>query len=137
MAVAAIVVLVLLVLLIWFAMRPASMQPGSGTQTAATGQPGTGTQQGAAGTTGAAGQPGTAGSTGAAGATVAGTTTAGAAPAGAGDKIHEVESGQSLWRISRFYYELGSQWKRIFNANEDQIKQPDLIYPKQKFKIPQ
>jgi nucleoid-associated protein YgaU len=131
MAAAAVVAVLLLALLIWFTLRPASAPPTGG-QTAATGGSVGGTQPGTQ--TGAPGQVGAAGTAGQAATTA---TPGGAKPEVAIRTTHEVKAGQSLWRISRIYYELGSQWRKIFNANQDRIKNPDLIYPKQKFKIPQ
>ena len=51
--------------------------------------------------------------------------------------IHTVRSGQSLWRISRRHYRRGVLWPEIFKVNQDQIDDPDLIFPKQEFKIPE
>ena len=41
-----------------------------------------------------------------------------------------------LWRISGKVYNDASLWPIIYLANRDQIKNPDLIFPGQKFKIP-
>jgi len=41
-----------------------------------------------------------------------------------------------LWRISLKVYNDASFWPAIYIANKDQIKDPDLIFPGQKFKIP-
>ncbi len=41
-----------------------------------------------------------------------------------------------LWRIAVRYYKNGYLWKKIFEANRDKIKNPDLIYPDQELKIP-
>lgn len=41
-----------------------------------------------------------------------------------------------LWRISQKVYNDASLWPLIYVANRDQIKNPDLIFPGQKFKIP-
>ncbi len=51
--------------------------------------------------------------------------------------IHTVRSGQSLWRISRRHYRRGVLWPEIFKVNQDQIDDPDLIFPKQQFRIPE
>lgn len=71
--------------------------------------------------------------------TVAGQATTGAnnttvAPAGI---THTVSKGESLWRISRRYYDRGALWPTIHEANRDQIKNPNLIYPRQEFTIPE
>lgn len=41
-----------------------------------------------------------------------------------------------LWRISQKVYKDASLWPLIYVANREQIKNPDLIFPGQKFKIP-
>jgi len=41
-----------------------------------------------------------------------------------------------LWRISQKVYDDAPLWPLIFVANRDQIKNPDLIFPGQKFRIP-
>ncbi len=41
-----------------------------------------------------------------------------------------------LWRISLAVYNDASLWPAIYIANKEQIKDPDLIFPGQKFKIP-
>ncbi len=47
-----------------------------------------------------------------------------------------VQPGNSLWRIARRRYGLGPQYVHIFEANRDQIMDPDLIYPGQIFELP-
>ncbi len=47
-----------------------------------------------------------------------------------------VQPGNSLWRISRRIYGSGIQYTDIFEANQDQIRDPDLIYPGQIFVVP-
>lgn len=47
-----------------------------------------------------------------------------------------VESGNSLWRIARRTYGEGMRYTLIVQANRDQIKDPDLIYPGQVFDLP-
>jgi len=41
-----------------------------------------------------------------------------------------------LWRIAETVYKDASLWPAIYLANRDQIKDPDLIFPGQKFIIP-
>jgi len=41
-----------------------------------------------------------------------------------------------LWRIAELVYKDASFWPAIYLANRDQIKDPDLIFPGQKFIIP-
>lgn len=48
-----------------------------------------------------------------------------------------VVKGDSLWKIAKKFYGDGSKWTKIYNANKDKIKNPNLIYPKQKLVIPQ
>lgn len=47
-----------------------------------------------------------------------------------------VVKGNSLWRIARNVYGKGTVYTVIFEANKEQIKDPDLIYPGQMFKLP-
>lgn len=48
-----------------------------------------------------------------------------------------VQPGNSLWRIARRLYGEGIQYTVIFQANADQIRDPDLIYPGQIFTVPE
>jgi hypothetical protein len=47
-----------------------------------------------------------------------------------------VQPGQNLWRIARHAYGRGVQYVVIYQANHDQIRDPNLIYPGQAFAIP-
>lgn len=47
-----------------------------------------------------------------------------------------VQPGNSLWRISREHYGAGVRYVQIYRANEDQIRDPDWIYPGQVFVLP-
>lgn len=47
-----------------------------------------------------------------------------------------VVKGDCLWKIAKRFYGAGSQYMRIYNANSDQIKNPNLIYPEQVLTIP-
>lgn len=49
---------------------------------------------------------------------------------------YTVKSGDSLSAIAKREYGDAGQWRRIFEANRDQIKDPDLIHPGQELKIP-
>lgn len=51
-------------------------------------------------------------------------------------KTYVVVSGDSLSRIAKREYGDASKWPRIYEANKDVIKDPDLIYPGQELKIP-
>jgi len=50
----------------------------------------------------------------------------------------EVIPGDCLWKIAGFtwIYNNPRLWTNIYEANKDQIKDPNLIYPKQVLKIP-
>jgi uncharacterized protein YidB (DUF937 family) len=58
------------------------------------------------------------------------------APVRPPEQIHTVAPGDSLSKIARRYYGDANQWRKIFEANRDQISNPDLIHPGQKLKIP-
>ncbi|MEI4486878.1 LysM peptidoglycan-binding domain-containing protein [Frigidibacter sp. MR17.14] len=47
-----------------------------------------------------------------------------------------VQPGYSLWKIAQRNYGDGVEYVRLFEANRDQIRNPDLIYPGQVFTIP-
>ncbi|MGH6953410.1 MAG: Ig-like domain-containing protein [Alphaproteobacteria bacterium] len=47
-----------------------------------------------------------------------------------------VQPGNSLWRIARRSYGHGVMYAVIYEANQDQIRDPDLIYPGQIFTVP-
>jgi nucleoid-associated protein YgaU len=53
-----------------------------------------------------------------------------------GDKLVIVQPGNSLWRIARRSYGEGQRYSVIYEANRDQIRDPDLIYPGQVFAVP-
>lgn len=48
-----------------------------------------------------------------------------------------VQPGNSLWRIARRAYGEGLRYTVIYEANREQIRDPDLIYPGQVFVMPQ
>ena len=50
--------------------------------------------------------------------------------------IVTVQPGFSLWRIARENYGEGLLYVKVFEANRDQIRDPDLIYPGQIFTVP-
>lgn len=52
------------------------------------------------------------------------------------EQTYTVVSGDSLSKISKHFYGDANQWRRIFEANTDIIKDPDDIYPGQTLKIP-
>ncbi|TSD87965.1 LysM peptidoglycan-binding domain-containing protein [Mycobacterium sp. KBS0706] len=47
-----------------------------------------------------------------------------------------VQPGNSLWRIARRVYGEGPRYTVIYQANQQQIRDPDLIYPGQIFAVP-
>ncbi|SEO30283.1 LysM domain-containing protein [Salinihabitans flavidus] len=47
-----------------------------------------------------------------------------------------VQPGDTLWAISRDRYGRGILYVRVFEANQDRIRDPDLIYPGQVFDLP-
>ena len=49
---------------------------------------------------------------------------------------YTVKSGDTLWAIAKTYYGNGAQYPKIYNANTNIIKNPNLIYPGQKLVIP-
>jgi len=54
----------------------------------------------------------------------------------AGEELVIVQPGNSLWRIARRTYGHGLQYSVIYQANREQIRDPDLIYPGQVFELP-
>jgi len=52
------------------------------------------------------------------------------------DQTYTVVAGDSLSKIAKRYYGDANQWRRIHEANRDQITNPDLIHPGQRLKIP-
>ena len=49
---------------------------------------------------------------------------------------YTVVKGDCLWRIAQSHLGSGIRWGEIYEANRDQIHDPDLIYPDQVFEIP-
>jgi nucleoid-associated protein YgaU len=54
----------------------------------------------------------------------------------AGDEVVVVQPGNNLWLIATRTYGSGLRYTMIYQANKSQIKNPDLIYPGQVFKLP-
>lgn len=65
-------------------------------------------------------------------------TAAAAAPQPAPKRVQAitVQPGNTLWAIARERYGSGMLYVRLFDANKDAIRDPDLIYPGQVFTIP-
>jgi len=52
-------------------------------------------------------------------------------------KIYEVVAGDTLSKIAKQFYGDASKYMKIFDANKDQLKDPDKIQIGQKLKIPE
>lgn len=50
---------------------------------------------------------------------------------------YTVEKGDSLSKIAKRVYGKASYWQQIFEANKDNIKDPDMIYPGQVLRLPE
>lgn len=53
-----------------------------------------------------------------------------------GIETTRIVRGDNLWTISRRIYGEGERYTLIYDANQDQIRDPDLIYPGQVFVLP-
>ena len=53
-----------------------------------------------------------------------------------GGRTYVVVKGDSLSAIAEREYGDAKQWRRIYDANKDTIKNPDLIYPGQTLRLP-
>ena len=51
-------------------------------------------------------------------------------------RFHEVKAGDTLSKIAREYYGDPMKYNVIFEANRPMLKDPNLIYPGQKLRIP-
>lgn len=51
-------------------------------------------------------------------------------------RTYTVQKGDSLWAIAARYYGRGSEYVRIYEANGDQIGDPNRIYPGQVLTLP-
>ena len=60
----------------------------------------------------------------------------GSAGTATAEGTYTVVSGDSLSKIAKREYGDMNQWRRIYEANKDQIKDPDLIHPGQTLRIP-
>ena len=56
--------------------------------------------------------------------------------AAATPRTYTVAAGDNLSKIAKKFYGDANQWKKIFEANRDTLKNPDLIHPGQVLKIP-
>lgn len=55
---------------------------------------------------------------------------------GGAAQTYTVERGDTLSQIAKQFYGKASEWDAIFQANRDQLDDPDLIQPGQVLKIP-
>ena len=55
---------------------------------------------------------------------------------GAGSQTYTVQKGDTLSHIAQHHYGKASKWHAIFEANRDQLDNPDLIQPGQVLKLP-
>jgi nucleoid-associated protein YgaU len=55
---------------------------------------------------------------------------------GGAEQTYTVQKGDTLSHISQQFYGKASRWNAIFEANRDQLDDPDLIKPGQVLKIP-
>jgi nucleoid-associated protein YgaU len=51
-------------------------------------------------------------------------------------QTYTVAAGDSLSKIAKHFYGNANDWHHIFDANRDQLSNPDLIQPGQVLKIP-
>ncbi|MBA2422047.1 MAG: LysM peptidoglycan-binding domain-containing protein [Chitinophagales bacterium] len=49
---------------------------------------------------------------------------------------YTIERGDTLSNIAKKFYGNAGDWKKIYEANKNTIKNPDLIYPGEKIIIP-
>jgi len=52
-------------------------------------------------------------------------------------KVYVVKEGDNLSKIAEENFNNSLKWPKIYTANKSEIKNPDVIYPAQKLKIPQ
>ena len=55
---------------------------------------------------------------------------------GAGEQNYTVQKGDTLSAIAQHHYGKASRWHAIFDANRDQLDNPDLIKPGQVLRLP-
>ena len=53
-----------------------------------------------------------------------------------GERSYTVEAGDTLSHIAKAQYGKAGKWRAIFEANRDQIDDPDRIFPGQVLRIP-
>lgn len=55
---------------------------------------------------------------------------------GPGERSYTVASGDTLSHIAKAHYGNAGKWRAIYEANRDQIDDPDRIFPGQVLRIP-
>ena len=55
---------------------------------------------------------------------------------GLGEHTYTVAKGDTLSHIAKHFYGKASRWPAIFEANRDQLDDPDRIHPGQVLRIP-
>jgi nucleoid-associated protein YgaU len=58
-------------------------------------------------------------------------------PAAPPPERYTVVAGDSLSKIAKRFYGDAQQWRQIYDANRQQVKDPDLIQPGWKLRIPE
>ena len=64
------------------------------------------------------------------------TVPGGSGGGGGGSQTYTVQKGDTLSHIAQHHYGKASKWHAIFEANRDQLDNPDLIQPGQVLKLP-
>lgn len=64
------------------------------------------------------------------------TAAAAAAPGSAQKRSYTVKAGDTLSKIAKAHYDDANQYPKIFEANRDQLKDPNKIFPGQVLVIP-
>jgi nucleoid-associated protein YgaU len=67
-----------------------------------------------------------------------GVSAAAAAPAADAQEpsVIVIRRGDTLWQIAQRHYGDGTKYTQIFKNNREQIRNPNWIYPEQRFKLP-
>jgi nucleoid-associated protein YgaU len=65
------------------------------------------------------------------------TATPSPAPAKSAGRTYTVVKGDTLSKIAKSMYGDANKWRKIYEANTDILKNPDLIRPGQVLKIPE
>lgn len=52
-------------------------------------------------------------------------------------RVHIVREGENLHLLAAYHYNNARLWRFIYRANKNVIKNPNLIYPEERFLIPE